>query len=117
MTIRAVTCPRFRERLGSEFDLTIALPDECLALHPSATWVERCERLRGGAKKDDRYRRFIRYLFANTEEVASDTQGRVSPGAPARLRRHRPSGSFGRPAHPNRDLGSGAVRVPAAAAG
>ena len=81
---RLIVPARFRERLGSEFVLTIALPDECLALYPSATWVEHCERLEAVPKKDDRYRRFIRYLFANTEEVASDTQGRVV--VPARLR-------------------------------
>ena len=34
--------------------------------------------------KDERYRRFVRYLFAHTEEVACDSQGRV--GVPTLLR-------------------------------
>ena len=81
---RLIVPARFRERLGSEFVLTIAPPDGCLALYPSATWVEYCERLEAVPEKDERYRRFVRYLFANTEEVGSDNQGRVV--VPARLR-------------------------------
>ena len=64
--------------------LTIAPPDQCLALYPSATWVQFCERLEGVPNKDDRYRRSVRYLFAHTEEVGCDNQGRVV--VPARLR-------------------------------
>jgi MraZ protein len=81
---RLIVPARFRERLGAEFVLTIAHPDPCLALYPSATWVEFCERLESVPQKDDRYRRFVRYLFAHTEEVACDTQGRVV--VPALLR-------------------------------
>ena len=92
LTTRAgSSCPRaFASASDPNFVLTIAPPDGCLALYPSTTWVEYCERLEAVPKKDERYRRFVRYLFANTEEVGSDNQGRVvSPGAPASLRRHR----------------------------
>lgn len=74
---RLIVPARFRERLGSRFILTIAHPDPCLALYPSTTWVEFCARLEGVPNKDERYRRFVRYLFAHTEEVSCDSQGRV----------------------------------------
>jgi MraZ protein len=81
---RLIVPARFRERLGSEFVLTIAPPDACLALYPNATWAEYCERIEAVPQKDERFRRFVRYLFANTEEVGCDNQGRVV--VPARLR-------------------------------
>jgi MraZ protein len=81
---RLIVPARFRERLGSEFVLSIAPVDGCLALYPSATWIEHCERLEAVPNKDELYRRFVRWLFANTEEVGSDNQGRVV--VPARLR-------------------------------
>jgi MraZ protein len=81
---RLIVPARFRERLGSEFVLTIAPPDSCLALYPSATWVEFCERLEAVPRKDERYRSFVRYLFAHSEEVGCDAQGRVV--VPALLR-------------------------------
>ena len=74
---RLIVPARFRERLGSRFILTIAHPDPCLALYPSPTWVEFCGRLEAVPKKDENYRRFVRYLFAHTEEVSCDNQGRV----------------------------------------
>ena len=74
---RLIVPARFRERLGQQFVLTIAPPDPCLALYPSATWIEFCARLEGVPKKDERYRRYVRYLFAHSEEVACDGQGRV----------------------------------------
>jgi MraZ protein len=74
---RLIVPARFRERLGSRFILTIAHPDPCLALYPSQTWVEFCGRLEAVPKKDENYRRFVRYLFAHTEEVSCDNQGRV----------------------------------------
>jgi MraZ protein len=74
---RLVVPARFRERLGAEFVLTIAQPDPCLALYPAATWDRVCERLEAAPTKDQRYRRFMRYLFAHTEEVACDGQGRL----------------------------------------
>ncbi len=81
---RLIVPARFRERLGPEFVLTIAHPDPALALYPTATWVELCARLEAVPGKNDQYRRYVRYLFANTEEVACDGQGRVF--VPARLR-------------------------------
>jgi MraZ protein len=81
---RLIVPARFRERLGSQFVLTIAPPDACLALYPSATWVEFCGRLESVPVKDERYRRYVRYLFAHTEEVSCDAQGRML--VPALLR-------------------------------
>jgi MraZ protein len=81
---RLIVPARFRERLGSQFVLTIAHPDPCLALYPTATWVEFCGRLEAVPVKDERYRRYVRYLFAHSEEVACDAQGRVV--VPALLR-------------------------------
>lgn len=83
---RLIVPARFRERLGSEFVLTIAPPDPCLALYPTATWVEFCGRLEAIPKKDEHYKRSVRYLFAHSEEVGCDTQGRVV--VPARLREY-----------------------------
>ncbi|HTV74293.1 MAG TPA: division/cell wall cluster transcriptional repressor MraZ [Candidatus Acidoferrales bacterium] len=74
---RLVVPARFRERLGAEFVLTIAQPDPCLALYPAATWDRVCERLEAAPTKDQRYRRFMRHLFAHTEEVGCDGQGRL----------------------------------------
>lgn len=74
---RLIVPARFRERLGGRFILTIAHPDPCLALYPSPTWIEFCGRLEAVPKKDEQYRRFVRYLFAHTEEVSCDNQGRV----------------------------------------
>jgi MraZ protein len=81
---RLIVPARFRERLGPQFVLTIAHPDPCLALYPSATWIEFCGRLEAVPRKDERYRRYVRYLFAHTEEVGCDSQGRVV--VPALLR-------------------------------
>lgn len=74
---RLVVPARFRERLGSGFILTIAPPDGCLAMYPSATWEAYCARLESAPVKDERYRRFVRHLFAHTEETACDPQGRL----------------------------------------
>ena len=74
---RLIVPARFRERLGAGFVITIAQPDPCLALYPSATWAELCNRLEAAPRKDDRFRRLVRHLFANTEEVACDGQGRL----------------------------------------
>jgi MraZ protein len=83
---RLIVPARFRERLGSQFVLTITPPDPCLALYPSPTWIEFCSRLEAVPVKDDRYRRFVRYVFAHSEEVGCDAQGRVV--VPARLREY-----------------------------
>ena len=74
---RLIVPARFRERLGAGFVITIAQPDPCLALYPSVTWAELCARLEAAPRKDDRFRRLVRHLFANTEEVACDGQGRL----------------------------------------
>ena len=98
--------------------LTIAPPDPCLALYPSATWVQFCERLEAVPRKDDRYRRSVRYLFAHTEEVGCDNQGRVVvPALASRVRRHRTAGRLGRFADAHRNLGEGALRLPETARG
>jgi MraZ protein len=81
---RLIVPARFRERLGAGFVITIAQPDPCLALYPSITWSELCTRLEAAPRKDDRFRRLVRHLFANTEEVACDAQGRLV--IPAALR-------------------------------
>jgi transcriptional regulator MraZ len=75
---------RYRERLGPGFVLTIARPDPCLALYPKPTWEAFCERLDAAPRKDDTFRRFVRHLFAMTEEVTCDAQGRLLIPAPLR---------------------------------
>lgn len=74
---RLIVPARFRERLGTGFILTIAPPDKCLALYPEATWAEVCERLHAAPRKDDQFRRYVRYVFGHTDEVACDSQGRL----------------------------------------
>ncbi len=74
---RLIVPARFRERLGTGFILTIAPPEPCLVLYPEQTWAEFCARLEAAPTKDERYRRFVRYVFAHTEEVACDAQGRL----------------------------------------
>jgi MraZ protein len=81
---RLIVPARFRERLGQQFVLTIAHPDPCLALYPMATWVQFCGRLEAVPARDEAYRRYVRYLFAHSEEVGCDAQGRVV--VPALLR-------------------------------
>lgn len=68
---------RFRKRLGPGFILTIAQPDQCLAMYPLTIWESVCEQLENAPRKDERYRRFVRHLFANTEEAVLDAQGRL----------------------------------------
>jgi len=74
---RLIVPARFRERLGAGFYLSIGRPDPCLALYPQATWAGICDRLESAPRKDERFRRFVRHLFAHTEEVACDAQGRL----------------------------------------
>jgi MraZ protein len=83
---RLVVPARFRERLGGGFFLTIADPDPCLALYPAPTWTEVCDRIQAAPRKDAQFRSFVRHLFANTEEVNVDAQGRLL--IPAALRAH-----------------------------
>ncbi len=81
---RLVVPARFRERLGAGFFLTLAEPDPCLALYPATTWAEVCARIEAAPHKDIRYRAFVRHLFAHTEEVSVDAQGRLVLPAPLR---------------------------------
>jgi MraZ protein len=74
---RLVVPVRFRERLGPGFILTIAPPDQCLALYPLTTWESVCERLESTPTKNREFRQFVRHLFAHTEEVQCDAQGRL----------------------------------------
>jgi MraZ protein len=83
---RLVVPARFRERLGAGFFLTIAQPDPCLALYPAATWAELCAKLEAAPHKDARYRSYVRFLFAHTEELSCDSQGRLV--IPAALREY-----------------------------
>ncbi len=81
---RLVVPARFRERLGAGIFLTIALPDPCLALYPASTWGDICARIEAAPNKDVRFRAFTRHLFAHTEELSTDAQGRLV--IPASLR-------------------------------
>lgn len=81
---RLIVPARFRERLGTGFVLTIAQPDPCLVLYPAQTWAEVCLRLQATPRKDEQFRRFVRHLFAHSDEVACDSQGRL--GIPTVLR-------------------------------
>jgi MraZ protein len=81
---RLIVPARFRERLGAGFFITIAKPEPCLALYPSVTWSDLCDRLEAAPRKDERFRRLVRQLFAHTEEVACDAQGRLLIPAPLR---------------------------------
>ncbi len=46
-------------------------------MYPLVTWADVCRRIEAAPVKDARYRRFVRHLFAHTEEVACDGQGRL----------------------------------------
>jgi len=81
---RLVVPARFRERLGPGFILTIAQPDQCLALYPLSTWESVSERLENASRKDQRFRRIVRHISAHTEEAQCDAQGRLV--VPPRLR-------------------------------
>ena len=83
---RLIVPARFRERLGKQFVVTIAQPEPCLALYPSATWAQFCSGLEAAPIKDARYRSIVRHLFAHTEEASCDSQGRML--VPPRLREY-----------------------------
>lgn len=74
---RLVVPARFRERLGTGFFVTIGEPDPCLALYPAAIWSEFSARIEAAPVKDARYRAFVRHLYAHTEELSCDNQGRL----------------------------------------
>lgn len=46
-------------------------------MYPESTWSEFCSKLEAAPRKDAQYRAFVRHLFANTEEVSADAQGRL----------------------------------------
>ncbi len=81
---RLIVPARFRERLGTGFVISIAEPEPCLVLYPAPAWAQVCARLEEAPRKDERYRRLVRHIFAHTEEVACDAQGRLL--IPAALR-------------------------------
>lgn len=81
---RLIVPARFRERLGPGFVLTALGRDPCLALYSSAAWTRLCDRLEAAPRKDEAYRRLVRWVFAHTEEPACDVQGRIL--IPAALR-------------------------------
>ncbi len=81
---RLIVPARFRERLGAGFVISIAEPEPCLVLYPAPAWAQVCARLEEAPRKDERYRRLVRHIFAHTEEVACDAQGRLV--IPASLR-------------------------------
>jgi MraZ protein len=74
---RLVVPARFRERLGAGFFLSIIHPDKCLALFPAWAWAELCDRLDKDPNKDAAFRSFERFLFAHTDELSCDAQGRL----------------------------------------
>jgi MraZ protein len=77
---------RFRARLGDHFVLTIAPPEPCLAMYPESAWSDFCAKLEAAPRKDAQYRSFVRHLFAHTDEVTLDGQGRLL--IPPALREH-----------------------------
>ena len=81
---RLVVPSRFREKLGAGFFLSIVEPDGCLALYPAPAWGEISAKLDGAPVKDAPFRSFVRHLYAHTDEVSCDPQGRI--GIPANLR-------------------------------
>jgi MraZ protein len=83
---RLIVPVRFRERLGPGFILTALGSDPCLALYSSMAWARLCDRLEAAPRKDEAYRRMVRWVFAHTEEPSCDAQGRIL--IPAALRAH-----------------------------
>ncbi|MFN2459610.1 MAG: division/cell wall cluster transcriptional repressor MraZ [Candidatus Velthaea sp.] len=81
---RLVVPARFRERLGAGFFLTIAEPEPCLALYPASTWSDVCAKLYAAPLKDARFRSYVRHIFAHTDEVSCDSQGRLVIAGPLR---------------------------------
>ncbi len=74
---RLVVPVRFRPGLGTNFYLTVGLPDPCLALYPKSTWEENLRSLAESKKKGPNFREYVRFVFAHTDEAACDSQGRL----------------------------------------
>jgi len=68
---------RYRDKLGSEFFLTIAPGDRCLLLYTAASWHSVEQKLRDVANKDDAHWEFVRTLTAPMLELEFDAQGRI----------------------------------------
>jgi MraZ protein len=75
---RLVVPSRYRERLGAGFFITITDPDGCLALFPAAAFHEFCAKLQAAPDRDENFRDFMRVMFALSDEVSCDAQGRVN---------------------------------------
>jgi transcriptional regulator MraZ len=74
---RLVVPSRFREKLGPGFFLTIVERDKCLALYPAGAWAEISAKLEEAPIKDAEFASFVRHVYAHTDEVSCDTQGRI----------------------------------------
>jgi len=74
---RLVVPARFRAQLGSSFFLTILEPDGCLELCPTPELLDVRAKLEAAAQRSEALRSYRRHLFANTDEVSCDEQGRI----------------------------------------
>lgn len=75
-----VTIPaKYRDELGETFYVSKGL-DGCLTLYSEAQWEKRVERI--NACPEAQVKNIRRFLFATTEQVTPDKQGRIliSPG-------------------------------------
>lgn len=70
-----VTIPsKYREELGETFYVSKGL-DGCLTLYSEARWQERVERI--NACPEAQVKNIRRFVFATTEQVTPDKQGRI----------------------------------------
>ncbi len=70
-----VTIPsKYREELGETFYVSKGL-DGCLTLYSEAQWLSRVERI--NACSEAQAKNIRRFVFASTEQVTCDKQGRV----------------------------------------
>jgi len=67
---------KLRDELGSKCILTRGL-DDCLILYPIKTWEIQQRKLADLPRSDKNARAFLRYIYANAEEVEIDKQGRI----------------------------------------
>ena len=68
---------RYRDKLGSEFFLTIAPGDRCLLLYTAASWQSVEAKLRDVPNKDEAHWDFVHKLTAPMLELEFDAQGRI----------------------------------------
>ncbi len=83
---RLIVPARFRERLGARFVLTIAHPDPCLALYPSATWANSAAGSRRARARTSATGASCAISLLTPRRSACDDQGRVV--VPALLREY-----------------------------